>query len=137
MAIIEVNHNELNKTSEKIDKEAIPSIKIDAVINPKDINFDIFKFMALLEPYGESNPSPLFVSKNLRVESVRLLSNDKHIKLTLKSGNIILNAIGFNLGDKQVCIGDKVDLIYALEINTYNNMENIQLNIKDIKKSLN
>lgn len=125
------------ETSNKIDKEAAPSIKIDAIINPKDINFEIFKYMKLLEPYGESNASPLFVSKNLKVESVRLLSNDKHLKLTLKSGNIVLNAIGFNLGDKQVRIGDKVDLVYALEINNFNNIETIQLNVKDIKKSLN
>ena len=93
--------------------------------------------MKLLEPYGECNPSPLFVSKNLKVDSVRLLSNDKHLKLSLKDGNVILNAIGFNLGDKQVRLGDKVDVVYALEINRYNNMESIQLNVKDIKKSLN
>lgn len=124
-------------TSETIDKEAVPSIKVDAIIEPKSINMDIFASMKLLEPYGESNSSPLFVSKNLKVESVRLLSNDKHIKLTLKDGNVLLSAIGFNLGDKAVRLGDKVDLVYALEINKYNNIESIQLNVKDIKKSLN
>lgn len=124
-------------TSETIDKEAVPSIKVDAIIEPKSINMDIFASMKLLEPYGESNSSPLFVSKNLKVESVRLLSNDKHIKLTLKDGNVLLSAIGFNLGDKAVRLGDKIDLVYALEINKYNNIESIQLNVKDIKKSLN
>lgn len=124
-------------TSETIDKEAVPSIKVDAIIEPKSINMDIFTSMKLLEPYGESNSSPLFVSKNLKVESVRLLSNDKHIKLTLRDGNILLSAIGFNLGDKAVRLGDKIDLVYALEINKYNNTETIQLNVKDIKKSLN
>ena len=124
-------------TSETIDKEAVPSIKVDAIIEPKSINMDIFASMKLLEPYGESNSSPLFVSKNLKVESVRLLSNDKHIKLTLRDGNILLSAIGFNLGDKVVRLGDKIDLVYALEINKYNNTETIQLNVKDIKKSLN
>ena len=54
-----------------------------------------------------------------------------------KYGNIILNAIGFNLGDKKVRLGDKVDLVFAIELNKFNNMESIQLNIKDIKKSLN
>ena len=124
-------------TSERIDKEALPSIKVDAIVDVRNINMEIFTYMKLLEPYGESNPSPLFVSKNLKVESVRLLSNDKHLKLSLKDGNVILNAIGFNLGDKQVRLGDKVDVVYALEINRYNNMESIQLNVKDIKKSLN
>lgn len=124
-------------TSETIDKEAVPSIKVDAVVDFRNINMDIFTSMKLLEPYGESNSSPLFVSKNLKVESVRLLSNDKHIKLTLKDGNVLLGAIGFNLGDKAIRLGDKIDLVYALEINKYNNIESIQLNVKDIKKSLN
>ena len=124
-------------TSERIDKEALPSIKIDAIVDVKNINMEIFSYMKLLEPYGESNSAPLFVSKGLKVESVRLLSNDKHLKLSLKDGNVIMNAIGFNLGDKQIRLGDKVDVVYALEINRYNNMESIQLNVKDIKKSLN
>ncbi len=123
--------------SEKIDKDAIPSIKVDAVVSAREINYNIFDDMKLLEPYGESNPSPLFVSKNLKVESVRLLSNDRHLKLTLKDNNIVLNAIGFNLGDKQIHLGDKVDLVYALELNKFNNVESIQLNVKDIKRSLN
>jgi len=123
-------------TSKKINKEAVPKLKIDSYIHPREINFEIFQSMSLLEPYGEANNPPIFVSKNMKVESVRLLSNDKHLKLTLKADNILLNAIGFNLGDRIVHIGDKIDIAYALELNRFNNMESIQLNIKDLKKSL-
>lgn len=130
--------NKIQKiATEKMDKEATPSVKIDAVILPKDITKRVYDEMKLLEPYGESNSSPIFACKNLRVESVRLLSNDKHLRLTLKDGNIILNAIGFNLGDKKVRLGDKVDLAFAIEINNFNNIESVQMNLKDIKKSLN
>lgn len=125
-----------NVASQKIDKDALPCIKIDALITGKDINIDIINAMKQLEPYGESNPSPLFALKNLKVESVRLLSNDRHLKLTLKDGNILINAIGFNLGDKQVQLGDKVDVVFAIELNKFNNTESVQLNLKDIKKSL-
>lgn len=125
-----------NVASQKIDKDALPCIKIDALITGKDINIDIINAMKQLEPYGESNPSPLFALKNLKVESVRLLSNDRHLKLTLKDRNILINAIGFNLGDKQVQLGDKVDVVFAIELNKFNNTESVQLNLKDIKKSL-
>lgn len=125
-----------NVASQKIDKDALPCIKIDALITGKDINIDIINAMKQLEPYGESNPSPLFALKNLKVESVRLLSNDRHLKLTLKDRNILMNAIGFNLGDKQVQLGDKVDVVFAIELNKFNNTESVQLNLKDIKKSL-
>ena len=41
---------------------------------------------------------PIFAFKNLRIDSIRALSEGKHLKLTLKEDNKIINAIGFNMG---------------------------------------
>lgn len=66
------------------------------------------------------------------------LSNGKHLKLTLKDNKNIVNAIGFNLGNlvTEYKIGDKVDIVGNLEINSFNGVDNIQINIKDLMKSL-
>ena len=58
--------------------------------------------------------------------------------MTLKDNRNIVNAIGFNLGElsNDYRIGDKVDVVGNLEINSFNGVENIQINIKDIMKSL-
>ena len=91
-----------------------------------------------LEPFGEENKTPLFVFKNLKIDSIRALSEGKHLKLTIKDNRNIVNAIGFNLGElsNDYRIGDKVDVVGNLEINSFNGVENIQINIKDIMKSL-
>ena len=49
-----------------------------------------------------------------------------------------MNAIGFNIGQlvEEYRIGDKIDVVGNLEINTFNGVDNIQINIKDIMKSL-
>ena len=54
------------------------------------------------------------------------------------SGNSIINAIGFNIGNlaDEYLIGDKVDILGLLEINTFNGRSSVQINIKDIMKSL-
>ena len=59
------------------------------------------------------------------------------MKLTLKDGNTIINAIGFNLGNiaSDYLIGDKVDVVGVLEINTFNGLDTIQINLRDIRKS--
>lgn len=59
------------------------------------------------------------------------------MKLTLKDGNTIINAIGFNMGEysEEFLIGDKIDVIGILEINTFNGIENVQINMKDLRKS--
>ena len=46
--------------------------------------------------------------------------------------------IGFNLGEylSELKIGDKVDIAGTLEINSFNGVDSIQINIKDIMKSV-
>lgn len=121
-----------------IEKDKIPTIKVDAEINADMISLDKLNELEILEPYGESNPMPIFVYKNIRVEGIRLLSNDRHLKLMLKDGSAIFDAIAFNMGDKQysIKVGDKIDVLHYLDINKFNNIEKVQLNVKDIKRSL-
>jgi len=119
-------------------EDLTPIIKIDAEINNKDINMETVKQLKLLEPFGEGNKMPLFVYKNLKIDSIRALTEGKHLKLTLKSDNITMNAIGFNLGHlaNEYRIGDKIDIVGALEINHFNGIDQIQMNIKDVMKSI-
>lgn len=123
---------------DKLPEDLMPVVKYDAEISTKDISKATIESLKLLEPYGEANNSPIFVYKNVKVDSVRTLSNDKHLKLNIKEGNCIFNAIAFNMGDKKdsIRMGDKVDVLHYLELNRYNGFESVQLNVKDIKKSL-
>jgi single-stranded-DNA-specific exonuclease len=80
---------------------------------------------------------PLFIYKNLKIDSIRALSEGKHIKLTLRDRNILIDAIGFNMGKlaDEFLLGDKVDVVGCLELNKYNGRESVQINLKDMRKS--
>ena len=60
------------------------------------------------------------------------------MKLTLRENNTMINAIGFNMGNlvQEYKIGDKIDVAGVLEINTFNGVDSIQINLKDIMKSI-
>lgn len=120
----------------KID-EIMPIINIDTEIDLKDVNIDSVKSLKFLEPYGEANKMPLFLIKGLKIKSIRSLSDGKHLKLTLKDDNYMVNAIGFNMGNlsEKYLLDDKVDIVGNLDINSYNGMESIQIILKDIRKS--
>ncbi len=133
---------EFKKIFEEIAENAhteqlVPVIKIDKEINLKDITIENVKTLKYLEPFGESNKTPIFIYRNLKIDSIRALSEGRHLKLTLKDGSTIINAIGFNMGkcSEEYLIGDKVDVIGLLEINIFNVIENVQINMKDIRKS--
>lgn len=136
------NFNSFKEKLEEIAKqnhteEITPVVKIDKEIKLKDITIENVKNLNLLEPFGEANKTPIFIYKNLKIDSIRALSEGKHLKLTLKDDNVIINAIGFNMGSysEEYLIGDKIDVIGVLEINTFNGIENVQINMRDIRKS--
>ena len=118
--------------------EIIPIIYIDAKISLTQINKEMVESLKQLEPFGEANKMPIFVFKNLKIDSIRALSEGKHLKLTLRDNHVIINGIGFNLGDlaEEYKIGDKIDVVGVLEVNSFNGVENLQINIKDIMKSI-
>ena len=122
---------------EKNIKELVPIIYIDDELKLKDINMDLVKSISILEPFGEANKVPLFLIKNLKIDSIRALSEGRHLKLTLRDENFVINAIGFELGylAEEYRIGDRIDVVGTLEINSFNGFSSIQINMKDIRKS--
>ena len=122
---------------EKNIKELVQIIYIDDELKLKDINMDLVKGLSILEPFGEANKVPLFLIRNLKIDSIRALSEGRHLKLTLRDENFVINAIGFELGylAEEYRIGDRIDVVGTLEINSFNGFRSIQINMKDIRKS--
>ena len=136
---LEEFREELEKIAEECHvNELIPIIKIDAELNVSEITREWVDSLRMLEPYGEANQMPIFAFKNLKIDSIRALSEGKHLKLTLQDNNTIINAIGFNMGElaEEYRIGDKIDVVGALEINSFNGVDSIQINLKDVMKSI-
>jgi len=137
------NIEEFKKYFEKIAenqnvKQIVSVINIDCEITKKDLKKEIVEELKMLEPFGEQNKQPLVVYKNLKIASIRALSEGKHLKLALRDENDIIDAIGFNIGElsEHYLIGDKIDVVGNLEINSFNGQEKVQINIKDIMKSI-
>ena len=134
---------EFKEEFEKIAKEKevdkiIPILNLDAEIKLDDVNKEMVDSLKELEPFGEANKMPIFAFRNLKIDSIRSLSDGKHLRLSVKDNKNIINAIGFNMGAlaDTYRIGDRVDIAGNLEINSFNGVDSIQINIKDIMKSL-
>ena len=131
--------DELEEYGTKMNVNSIvPIIKIDEKIQLQDISIKDIKDLELLEPFGEGNKMPLFQVSNVKIASIRALSEGKHLKMTLKDDNKFIDTIGFNMGNlsSEYPIGTKIDVVGNLEINNYKGMENIQINLKDIRHTL-
>lgn len=122
---------------EKVE-DILPVIYVDGVVTSEDMKPEFIKQLSSLEPFGEGNKVPLFAYKGLKINSIRALTDGKHLKLTLKDDNLIIDAIGFNMGHlvNDYRIEDKVDVVGVLEMNSFNGIEQVQINLKDVMKSI-
>jgi single-stranded-DNA-specific exonuclease len=129
---------------EKIKKENLVSLlSIDLEIEPEELNFEAYEEIQRFAPFGEGNPGPLFLMKDLRVSNFRAVGNNySHLKMyltkELKEGRIKgFQAIGFGLGDfcDKIKQGDKIDAAFELITDDWNGARKLQLKIIDLKKS--
>ena len=118
--------------------EIVPVINIERKVDLKDVSLENVKELQKLEPFGEQNKMPLFLIENLKIVSIRSLSEGKHLKILLKQDNFFIDAIGFNMGDltEQYKIEDRVDIVGTIDVNVFNGNENVQITIKDMRKAI-
>lgn len=144
---ITINKNNFGKFVELLEikakkmhtEELAPIIFVDKEITLKQLTLSFAEELKELEPYGANNKVPVFLIKNLKIDSIRSLSEGKHLKLTLldSANSNILNALGFNMGSltEEYKMGEKVDVIGNIETNEFNGNKDVQLIIKDIRRS--
>ena len=119
---------------EKKELEAI--IDIDSEIKKEDILKGITRINEKILPFGQKNPEPVYLYRNLKIESLSTLKDDKHIKFRLKDGNFCIDAIGFSQGNRrdELKLGDKIDVVGNLAINDFGREKTVQIILKDFKK---
>ncbi len=126
--------NEIAKrilTSELLERK----LKIDMKIDFKKINPELLGLIKKLEPTGQNNYLPVFMSENVKVKEIKTVGNEgKHLKLKLSQNGIILDAIWFGFTKSQkLKVDDQINIAYSIEENTWNNKTSLQLKVKDIK----
>jgi single-stranded-DNA-specific exonuclease len=113
-----------------------PALEIDAEVTINDMTPELIREIEGLEPTGMKNPSPLFCARGVEVRSARTVGRDgSHLKLNVTDGRITFDAIAFRLGFWNDHLPERIDIVYAFEVNEFNGRTSLQLNIKDIKKT--
>ena len=125
--------------TESIAGEPKQIIPVDERIDYRDLNIQLLKDINTLRPYGQSNKEPVFMYKGLKVNSIRTIKEDKHLKLTLRDDKYQIEALAFSQGNRrdELRLGDKIDVLCNVDVNTYTTPRTIQLILQDFKKSVN
>ncbi|MFL2628074.1 MAG: single-stranded-DNA-specific exonuclease RecJ [Dehalococcoidia bacterium] len=123
---IENNINDMNN-----------SLKIDCKLELDNLPDGLLKIIGMLRPFGEKNPEPLFMSKNLTIQKKRLYgSRNRAALIQLKSKNFIWDTFASNNMMVPYEVGDKVDIVYSFSLRGNNMNVGMNLNIQDIRHSV-
>jgi single-stranded-DNA-specific exonuclease len=118
--------------------DLIPRLLIDSELELEQISPELVTVMDLFAPFGPQNMRPVFVTRNLQVWGEPHVVGNNHLRLRVKKEGPVFDCIGFGMGDmvKLLCMkGIRIDLVYVVETNYWNDTYKIQLRIKDLKIS--
>lgn len=125
----------LNRTIKEMlnGKELKPFLNIDMEVFPNDITVELVEELSQMEPFGASNPSPIFAMKNLKIKEKRLMGENKdHLRLTVQSNANEFNCIRWSMGDISLVAGDEIDVAFHPQVNEYKGLVSVQLIVDDI-----
>ena len=121
-----------------LDENAmIPTIEADCEVSLNDVNIGLAENLQILEPYGVGNPIPNFVMYGVNVNEISSISEGKHTRLSIGEGKHTLSAMYFSNSPSSLGFynGDKVDLLFNIDINEWMGRRSVQLIVKDVKPS--
>jgi single-stranded-DNA-specific exonuclease len=115
-------------------RELFPSLSVDAELPLHMCSLELADSLSQLEPCGEANPLPLFVTRGVTIVGRRQIGAEgKHLKLEVTDGGNPVEAIAFRMGEDSDTLPLYVDVAYHLEANEWNGQRRLQLNVQDIR----
>lgn len=128
------------------DDLLIPEINIDSelpleYIHDSESALKFYNILKQFAPFGPENMKPVFVSYNL-IDTGRsaIVGNGKHLKISAKTegSNTNVKGIAYNMAHKYADIANqKFDVCYTIELNHYNGVYSLQMNVRDIRTAQN
>lgn len=116
----------------------VPSVFADCEIYGEDITNEMAENIKLLEPFGNGNPSPLFLLCDVNIDDIKTVGvHDKHLKLRISTGKKTFNAVAFNMGYNinDYFRNNTIDILCSISLDTWNGRNDVQLVIRDMRHS--
>lgn len=112
-----------------------PVIVADIEIEADEISLDLIENVKCLEPFGEGNKPPLFMTKNLVLNQTRTIGQkSNHLKINCESqSGKPFECVFWNHSELNIPTGKEFEIIFSPKVNVFNGNTTIQLDLQDIK----
>lgn len=112
---------------------------VDSILLWHEFDKSLLTELEEMAPFGAGNPAPVLQSDGLSIRNLSVVGKGgEHLKLVLEANKLKREAMAFKKGQEyeQISSLQTIDVIYNLELNTYNNVENVQAVLKDYRPAI-
>ena len=133
LPILEARLNEL-ALSALDGADLLQVVDIDAAIGLGEISEELLQWLDRLEPFGEGNPRPTFITEDLQVKQTwKMGAQGQHLKLLVTDGRRSFPVLAFNRADEWTEDSRKIDLVYSIEVDYWRGKKQINLLAVDFR----
>ena len=112
----------------------MPVLSIDAEVSFPELTLDLLDSYELLEPFGNSNPQPVFMSRNVMLTDAPRHLQGNHLRLGLRQDTCECDAMYFNGGSRHLP-DPPWDIAYTIDRNVWRGRVSLAVSIQDIRPS--
>ncbi|MBR5797695.1 MAG: DHH family phosphoesterase [Clostridia bacterium] len=112
-------------------------LNAECELEPSDMTMRLAEELERMEPFGVANPTPQFIANDMTVSRIIAMGGGKHTKLLLTKGDFSIYAVYFGISPAQLHMtaGERVDVLFQLSINEFQNERTLQMIVQDLRKS--
>jgi single-stranded-DNA-specific exonuclease len=103
------------------------------------IDTSFYQSLRLLEPYGMGNEEPVFIARNLILDTPPQIMKDEHIRMRLRDDQTVMKVLGWRWAERVRTLaldgGSRIDLAYRLRMNEHPDFGGLELEIVDLRLS--
>ncbi|MCC7530626.1 MAG: single-stranded-DNA-specific exonuclease RecJ [Candidatus Melainabacteria bacterium] len=112
----------------------VATLNIDAEALARSVDIDLARNLQSLAPFGMGNRKPIFILRGMTCRSTRVLGKDgKHHRVMLEHAELqeVLECVMWNTQGIVPQDGQRVDVAFTPEVNSYNGRDRLQLVLTD------
>ena len=114
------------------EEQRMPTLWYDAEIGFDQLSLEFLSDYELLQPFGNSNPQPVFISRGVGLSRPPLYMKNNHLRFTLRQGYHEHDAVFFGGGEHPLP-DPPWEIAFTIDRNTYRGRTALQLVIQDVR----
>ena len=109
-----------------------PKLHYDAELVFSQLSLEFLSDYDLLQPFGNGNPQPVFISRRVSLSRPPLHMKNHHLRFMLRQGYHEQDAVFFG-GGERVLPDPPWDIAFTIDRNTFRGRTTLQLIIQDVR----